>query len=297
MDNANNINLKGRWAKEGRPSNLALYRPYWCPAASIDSLSEAPESCAEWFQLYGGYIFRTFSTGEATDLFDIPEKMRSYIRGRLESIAAGPNESEEPMGLEEPPSAPKNKRATSPKAQLARWFEPPVNPSLKLALPPLHLSNEAWEQAVSLARKLMNVARRQPDLVQRVVLGYCYAATTHRYVVVTDANDAEYGDMLFRLVDELHLVGPVIRYVGFRAGAAQNDVPALGKGFGLPSAPYSHETANNVDSPVRLNHIGIRVCWGRSRRSSPEWHQVAVLAAVTELWRCVTGTNGFHGPV
>jgi hypothetical protein len=74
-------------------------------------------------------------------------------------------------------------------------------------------------------------------------------------------------------------------------------VPALVREFGLPSAPEDYETANNLDSPARLNHIGIRVCWGDSRRPSPEWHQVAVLAAVTELWRCVTGTNGFHGPV
>lgn len=63
-------------------------------------------------------------------------------------------------------------------------------------------------------------------------------------------------------MDELRLDGPVLRYVGFRAGAAQNDVPALANGFGLPFAPYHHETANNLDNPVRLNHIGIRVSWG-----------------------------------
>lgn len=142
----------------------------------------------------------------------------------------------------------------------------------------------------------MCVARRQPYLVQSAVLGYWYAATTHRYVIITDASDAEYGEVLFKLVDELHLDGPVIRYVGFRAGSRRNDVPALAKAFELPSAPHDHETANNLDSAARLNHIGIRVCRG-SRRPSAEWHQVAVLAAVTELWRCVTGTNGFHRPL
>jgi hypothetical protein len=253
--------------------------------------------CAEWFQRYGGYIFRTFSTGEATDLFDIPETMRAYIRGRLAQITTRPDEPEKLEGPEEPAGASKKKLDTSPKAQLARWFEPPVNLSLKLALPPLHFSNKEWDKAASLARKLMGVARRQPDLVRSAVLGYCYAAATHRYVIITDANDAEYGRMLFKLVDELHLDGPVIRYVGFRAGSWRNDVPALAKAFELPSAPHHHETANNLGSPARLNHIGIRICWGDSRRPSLEWHQVAVLAAVTELWRCVTGTNGFHRPL
>ena len=231
------------------------------------------------------------------DLFDIPETMRAYIRGRLEQIATRPDEPEEPEGPEQPGDASKDGSDISRDAQLARWFEPPANPSLKLDLPPLHLSNEAWEKAVSLARKLMCVARRQPYLARSAVLGYCYAATTHRYVIITGANDAEYGKMLFELVEELHLDGPALRFVGFRAGSRRTDVPALVRAFGLPSAPDDYETANNLDSPARLNHIGIRVCWGDSHRASPEWHQVAVLAAVTELWRCVTGTNGVHRPL
>lgn len=294
MDNSGNVDSRGRPSREGRPSNLAFYRPFWRPEASIISLDGAVVNCAEWFQLYGGYIFRTFSTGETTDLFDIPETMRAYIRGRLEQIAARSDGPEKPGGPEEPARVSKKQLDTSPDTQLARWFEPPVNPSRGLALPPLHLSNEAWEKAVLLAQKLMGVARRQPYLVRSAVLGYCYAATTHRYVIITDANDAEYGRMLFTLVDELHLDGPALRYVGFRAGARRTDVPSLAKAFEFPSAPHDYETANNLDSPARLNHIGIRVCWGNSRRSSPEWHQVAVLAAVTELWRCVSRPNGLH---
>jgi hypothetical protein len=297
MDNRGNVDSRGRSSKEGRPSNLAFYRRFWCPDGSIIPLDGAVLNCAEWFQLYGGYIFRTFSTGEATDLFEIPENMRTYIQGRLEQINTGADKPKKREGPKEPAGTSKEKLDTSPDAQLSRWFEPPLNPSLKLALPPLHLSNEAWEKAVLLARRLMCVGLRQPYLVRSAVLGYCYAATTHRYVIITDANDAEFGRMLFTLLDELHLDGPVIRYVGFRAGSRRNDVPALARAFGLPPAPEDYETANNLDSPVRLNHIGIRMCWGNSHRSSPEWHQVAVLAAVTELWRCVTGTNGFHGPL
>lgn len=281
-------------SNEGRPSNLAFYRPYWLPTVNITPLDDVPVNCAEWFQLYGGYIFRTFSTGESTELFDIAEKMRAYIRERLEKITR-PDEQQVADSPEELKGAPKKNANISPEAQLARWFEPPENPTLKLGLPPLHLSNGAWEQAVALAQKLMSVARRRPYLVRSAVLGYCYAATTHRYVVITDAKDAEYGKALFELLEELHLDGPAIRYVGFRAGSRQTNVPNLAKAFNLPPAPDDYETSNNLDSPARLNHIGIRVCWGNSRRASPEWHQVAVLAAVTEMWRCVTGTNGFHG--
>jgi hypothetical protein len=279
-------------SKEGRPSNLAFYRPYWFPTV-ITPLDDVPVNCAEWFQLYSGYIFRTFSTGESTELFGVPETMRSYIRQRLNKISLS-DEQQVSENHEEPKGTPKKTAKISPDTQLARWFEPPENPSLKLAVPPLHLSNEAWERAVALAAKLMTVARRQPYLVRRVVLGYCYAATTHRHVIITDANDADYAKLLFDLMEELHLNGPAIRYVGYRAGSRQTDVAALVKAFGLPAAPHDHETANNLDSPARLNHIGIRVCWGDSRRASPEWHQVAVLAAVTEVWRCVTGTNGWQ---
>jgi hypothetical protein len=296
MDNSHNVDLRGRPPKAGRPSNLAFYRQYWRPEASIIPLDGTVVNCAEWFQLYGGYIFRTFSTGEATDLFDIPGPIRDYIQSRLEQINLKSGAPEIDEGPEEPQSASENIASIRPHAQLARWFERPQNPSLKLAIPPLHLSNGEWERAVSLARKLMSVARRQPYLVRSALLGYCCAATTHRYVVITDANDAEYGKMLFNLIEELHLDGPAIRYVGFRAGSRQKDVQAQARAFGLPSAPHDYETANNLDSAARLNHIGIRVCWGDSRRASPEWHQVAVLAAVTELWRCVTSANGFNGP-
>ncbi|MFP5237660.1 MAG: hypothetical protein ACLGSD_17330 [Acidobacteriota bacterium] len=294
MNGKVDLSSRGRSSKEGRPSNLALYRPCWCPEASITTLKDAPLDCAEWFQSYGGYIFRTFSTGEDTGLFDISETMRAYIRGRLEQSQIRPRKPEDANGAEDIQARSEDDASICPHARLARWFEPPENPSLKLAVPPLHLSSDAWDHAVSLAQKLMSVAQHKPYLVRSVVLGYCYAATTHRHVVITGAQDAEYGNMLFKLVEELHVEGLAIRYVGYRAGTRQTDVAALVEAFGLPAAPHDYETANNLGSPARLNHIGIRVCWGDSHRASPEWHQVAVLAAVTELWRCVSPKNGFQ---
>jgi hypothetical protein len=63
----------------------------------------------------------------------------------------------------------------------------------------------------------------------------------------------------------------------------------------LPATtPVEFETANNVKSPARLNHVGLEVCWGGSSRASQEWHEVALLAVITELWRCVTPSHGFE---
>jgi len=282
MNDGINLDLLGRTEKTGRPSNLAFYREYWYPTESINPLLVAKVNCAEWFQLYGGYIFRTFSTAETTEFFDIPDPMRTHIKDRLERISTS---LEVCKG---------NSKCSPADARLPRCFEPPENPNLALHVPPLHLSCDQWERAVLLARKLMYVARRRPCLVRSAVLGYCLAATTHRYVITTDAMNAEYGKTLFELMKELHLGEPAIRYVGFRAGSDQTDVKALRKRLRLPPAEADYETTNNLDGPARLNHIGIRVCWGDSHRASPEWHQVAVLAAVTELWRCVSRTDGLH---
>jgi hypothetical protein len=282
MNDGTNLNLLGRPARAGRPSNLALYRQYWRTKEIITTLPGAQVNCAEWFQLYGGYIFRTFSTGETTEFFNIPNPMRTHIKDRLERITTS---------LEVHKGASKYNPAD---AQLTRWFEPPENRKLELQVPPLHLSCDQWERAVLLAKKLMYVARRRPYLVSDAVLGYCYAATTHRHVILTDKKDAEYGELLFDLVKELHLGELAIQYVGFRAGSRKTDVEALRQQLGLPPADADYETTNNLDSPARLNHIGIKLCWGDSHRASPAWHQVAVLAAITELWRCVSRPDGLH---
>jgi hypothetical protein len=240
--------------------------------------------CAEWFQLYGGYIFRAYSTGETTERFDVPKEMRSHIKQRLEQITTS---------LEQRKDSSKPK---PPDAQLGRWLEPPDNPTLKLLVPPLRLSDDQWERAVLLASKLLHAARRRPYLVSGAVLGYCYAATTHRHVIMTDEKDAEYGKLVFELVKELDLDQLGVRLVGFRAGPQQTDVEGRRLALQLPPAKADYETTNNLDSPARLNHIGIKVCFGDSGRASPEWHQVAFLATITELWRSVSRPNGFDRP-
>ncbi len=64
------------------------------------------------------------------------------------------------------------------------------------------------------------------------MLGYCYAATTHRHVIMTDANDAVSGKMLFKLVEEFHIGGQAIYYyAGSRVGSHQTDVLARAHAF------------------------------------------------------------------
>jgi hypothetical protein len=63
----------------------------------------------------------------------------------------------------------------------------------------------------------------------------------------------------------------------------------------LPAmTPVEFGTANNVKSPARLNHAGIKVCWVGSSRASQEWHEVTLLASITSLCRCVTPSHDFE---
>jgi hypothetical protein len=92
-----------------------------------------------------------------------------------------------------------------------------------------------------------------------------------------------------------HFADSGIHLVGFRVGCNLPDIGQWLRVLELPATtPVEIETANNVKSPARLNHVSIKVCWGRSSRASQEWHQVALLAAITELWRCVTSSYGFE---
>jgi hypothetical protein len=112
---------------------------------------------------------------------------------------------------------------------------------------------------------------------------------------MTNAEDADFGRLLVELVRELHNSRLKFHLVGFRVGCNLPDVGRWIDFLGLPvTTPVDFETANNVESPTRLNHIGIKVCWGGSSRASQEWHEIALLAAVTELWRCVTSSHDFE---
>jgi len=139
------------------------------------------------------------------------------------------------------------------------------------------------------------VARRKPYLVRSAVLGYAYATTTRRYVIMTDAQDAVFGTLLIELVRELHISRVKIHLLGFRIGCNLPDIGLWIRALGLPATtPVEFETANNLHSPARLKHVGIKVCWSGPTRASREWHEVTLLAAITELWRSVTPSHGFE---
>ena len=266
-------------AKVGRPSNLAMFREDWCMSGGTELLAGATAAIPNWFRLCGGYIFRAYSTDESTKRFHVPGPMQDHIHNRLAQITAS--------------LPPGRRRRASADAQLARWFEPPDSPRLKLLVPPLYLSGNTWDQAELLSRKLMYLALRRRGLVRSVVLGYCYAATAQRHVIITDTEDAEYAKIVEELVKELKIPELTIHHVGFRVGLRETDVEAVRLELGLEPAPFHHETANNLHSPARLNHLGIRLCWGSSPSATREWHHVAVLAATIELWRWLLPGNGF----
>ena len=224
----------------------------------------------------------------------MPEPMRQHIEKRLTELTVIDKMEEVP-------------RPMQGDKQLSRLLDKPDNrdkldnpgkaddPKLALLSPSSRLSQTGWERACRLASRLMAAARRRSSLVQSAVLGYCFAATTRRYVVMTDEQDAVFGSQLIELVKELHISGLKIHLVGFRLGCNLPDIGRWLRVLGLrPTTPVDFETANNIGSPARLNHVGIKVCWGGSSRASQEWHEVALLAAITELWRCVTPSHGFE---
>ena len=109
--------------------------------------------------------------------------------------------------------------------------------------------------------------------------------TVHRTQGESDAADAK---ILEEVVEELNIPQLAIHHIGFRVGSRQTDVEARRPELGLEPAPVHFETANNLSSPARLNHLGVRVCWGDSPSATREWHHAAVLAAA---WSCGAGAD------
>lgn len=303
MDCESKIRVKGLDGKNGRPSYLAQHRESWLPEGKIEPLEVAPMDRADWFSLYGGYIHRAFRTGEPTDGFGVPEPMRRHIEKRLTELTAVKRMKKVPRSMQadrqlsrllsKPVKRDKSDNAENPgKPDNADKSD---DPKLALLSPSSRLSKTGWERACRLASRLMALARREPSLVQSAVLGYCLAATSRHYVIMTDEQDAVYGRLLIEFVKELHISGLKVHLVGFRLGCNLPDIGRWLRVLGLQTIPpVDFETTNNVGSPARLNHVGIKVCWGRSSRTSQEWHEVALLAAITELWRSVTPSHGYE---
>jgi hypothetical protein len=95
---------------------------------------------------------------------------------------------------------------------------------------------------------------------------------------LTNGDDADFGKLLIEVVRELHINEVKVHLAGFRVGFNLPDIGQWLRVLALPATtPVEFETANNVKSPARLNHVGIKVCWGGSSRASQEWHEVAML--------------------
>jgi hypothetical protein len=81
----------------------------------------------------------------------------------------------------------------------------------------------------------MSLARRRPYLVRSAVLGYCYAATTRRYVVLTNGDDADFGKLLIEVVRELHINEVKVHLAGFRVGFNLPDIGQWLRVLALPA--------------------------------------------------------------
>lgn len=145
------------------------------------------------------------------------------------------------------------------------------------------------ERAIELSRALLRLASRNPYLVRQVVMGYCHSVSVRMRVVLTDDADADFGRKLLKLVKELNLPQLSARIIGFSVGDEQANLTTWLQLLGLSSSTdIKSEPAHNSDNSAALRHVGIKLVCGKSKRASREFHEVMMVAAVIELWKCVT---------
>jgi hypothetical protein len=124
------------------------------------------------------------------------------------------------------------------------------------------------------------------------VLGYLYAVDERLQVRLTGREYAPYGRVLISLVDQIvnRLYSPWLcwRLVGFEIDGERKDPAGWFEDLGLKPTRIPFTKPNAPGNRAELDHIRIDVCFaGGESRLSREFCEVMLLAAVTELWRCV----------
>lgn len=158
--------------------------------------------------------------------------------------------------------------------------------------PDLQISGVRRERAIELSRALLDVTKQDPILVRHAALVYLYAVDERMQVRLTDREYAPHGRVLIRLVDQVakRLHSPWIcwRLVGFEIDGEHKDPAGWFEDLGLEPTEIPFVKPNTPDNRAELDHIRIDVCFATGKyRLSREFHEVMLLTAVAELWRCV----------
>jgi hypothetical protein len=249
--------------KNGRPSGLARFRKE-CPLATrivpLPSPNGYPSFDELWFGTYSAFLIDEFRNGTTTlNTLAIPPALQAHVKNRLHDLEPTP---------------------------VCRWFEPPDNKTLTQPFPKLRLVGPPWERALRTSNALYRVALRYPYLVREAALGYCWAATTRRRIVLTDDADAVYGRVLIRCIKKLRVPGLKVKLVGFTIGEVIPNLDHWKDRLGLRRRiTPEYEPASNQAHKAALDYAGLKITWGGSALPSREWHEVILVASVIELWR------------
>lgn len=168
-----------------------------------------------------------------------------------------------------------------------------VDPLTNCHYPDLQVSGVRRERAIELGKALMAVTRNDPYIIRHAVLGYLYAANDRMQVVLTGHQYAPYGRVLISLVGQIRerLDHPWLtwRLVGFEVDGERGDLAGWLVDLSLePDFHVEFTKANTAHNKGELDHIRIDVCSALGKhRLSREFQEVMVLAAATELWKCV----------
>ena len=171
-----------------------------------------------------------------------------------------------------------------------------AEPRTMRRFPDLQATGVRRERAIKISEALLGVTKENPCLVRHVVLGYLYAVDERLQVRLTGRQYAPYGRVLISLVDQLaeRLHSPWIcwRLVGIEVDDERKDPGGWFRDLRLepskiPTAiPFTKP--NTPHNRAELDHILIEICFAGGRyRLSREFYEAMLLAAVTELWKCV----------
>lgn len=171
------------------------------------------------------------------------------------------------------------------------------DPRSQRKVPDLQMTGVRRARAIEISKALLDVTKEGPSLVRHAVLGYLYAVDDRMQIRLTDRQNAPYGRVLMSLVDQIakRLRSPWLcwRLLGVEVDKEHKDPAGWFRDLGVePSRipdvfPFTRpKTPHNR---AELDHIRIEVCFaGGGYRRSREFYEVMLLAAASELWKCVS---------
>jgi len=241
--------------KRGRPPNLALLAREDSLAENIDWLHLPDLNASTWFEKVSNYVTNLrFSKNDY--LSGLSEAAICHIDGAFGRLTT----------------------------TVASKFFTDATPDKRL-VPDLRLWGARRERCFKISRDLLIATRQDPYTMRYLATGYCWAAKDSMRIYLKDKKDAEFGIPFIRLVRALKLS---CRFVGFDKEQHRTDFKEWRDVLEIPEpTEVECEGLRDQSSEAELEHFAIDVCIPGLKRKSREFHEVMLMAAAAELWRCV----------